>query len=90
MTTPTTTFTSEEIAEMQRIDNSATPIILPARKVSSAWTGHILEKDEGRWDEWLYNMNLELSMAQLWEYVFHQPLPPHGDLSAASALCMDK
>ncbi|KAG6868044.1 hypothetical protein C0995_004391, partial [Termitomyces sp. Mi166 len=68
---------SDQIAEMRRIDNSANPLILPVGKVSASWTGHILDRDDGKWLEWSYNMDLELSMVQLWEYVFDAPATPH-------------
>lgn len=74
---PMTTLTPDDIAEMRRVDNSANPMVLPVGKVTAAWTGHLLEKDDGKWADWSYNMGLELSMVQLWEYVFNPPATPH-------------
>ncbi|KAG6863976.1 hypothetical protein C0993_009724 [Termitomyces sp. T159_Od127] len=67
----------DKVAEMHRIDGSANPLILPVGKVTTSWTGHILDRDDGKRLEWSYNMDLELSMVQLWEYVFNAPPAPH-------------
>lgn len=79
-TSPTTSLmiTSGKIAEMCQIDNSSNLLILPVGKVMVGWTGHILDRDDGKWADWSYNMNLELLMVQLWEYVFNAPNEPHA------------
>ena len=71
------TLLSEQIAEMRRIDNSSNPSILPVGKVTASWSGHILDKDDGKWLDWSYSMELELSLTQLWECVFNAPDLPH-------------
>ncbi|KAG5725296.1 Copia protein [Termitomyces sp. T112] len=72
-----TAFTTDQIAEMWKVNHSSNPLILPVGKVTTGWTGHILNKDDGKWADWSYSMNLELSMVQLWEYVFSVPVAPH-------------
>ncbi|KAG5348430.1 hypothetical protein C0989_010492, partial [Termitomyces sp. Mn162] len=69
--------TPDQIAEMQKVDASSNPTVLPVGKVTATWTGHILKKDDGKWPDWSYNIDLELSMVQLWEYVFNPPSTPH-------------
>ncbi|KAG6881379.1 hypothetical protein C0993_001737 [Termitomyces sp. T159_Od127] len=54
----------KQIKEMCCIDNLVNPLVLPVEKVMAIWTGHILDKDDGRWANWLYNMGLKLSMVQ--------------------------
>ncbi|KAG6886498.1 hypothetical protein C0995_007361, partial [Termitomyces sp. Mi166 len=73
-----TALTSDQIAKLSKVDNSMNLLILPVRKVSTTWTGHILDKDDGKWAEWSYKINLELSMVQLWEYVFNTLVAPHS------------
>ncbi|KAG5335146.1 hypothetical protein C0989_002181 [Termitomyces sp. Mn162] len=75
-------LTSKEITEMHKVDNLLNPLILPMGKVTANWTGHILSKDDGKWTDWSYSMTLELSMVQLWEYVFNAPAAPHPKLCA--------
>ncbi|KAG5732243.1 Copia protein [Termitomyces sp. T112] len=70
------TPSATRIAEMQAVDNSANPTVLPVGKITSSWTGHVLEKDNGKYTEWAYTMKLELSLAQLWDYVFDPMLSP--------------
>ena len=70
-------FMPDQIAKMQRVDNLANTLILPVGKVSAGWTGHILDRDDGKWLEWSYSMDLELSMLQLWDNVFDAPAEPH-------------
>lgn len=70
-------FMPNQIAEMQKVNNSANPLVLPIRKVLVGWAGHILDQDNGKWLEWSYSMDLELSMAQLWEYMFNASTAPH-------------
>lgn len=76
-TTSNPTPTPDEITEMRRVDNSANPMVLPVGKVTAAWLGHILDKDDGKWVDWSYSMGLELSMVQLWDYVFNPPATPN-------------
>lgn len=73
----TAMFTPEQIADMRKVDNSANPLVIPVGKVTASWTGHILDRDDGKWSDWSYNMDLELSMVQLWEYVFDAPAAPN-------------
>ncbi|KAG6863029.1 hypothetical protein C0991_008653, partial [Blastosporella zonata] len=68
---------SEEISEMRRIDNSGNPMVTPVGKITSSWTSHVLEKDDGKYPEWAHSMKLELSMVQLWDYIFDPILSPH-------------
>ncbi|KAG6886627.1 hypothetical protein C0992_003084 [Termitomyces sp. T32_za158] len=74
---PPKTPSAERIAEMRTVDNSVNPTVLSVGKITLIWNGHILDKDDGKYAEWAYSMKLELSMAQLWDYVF-DPIPsPH-------------
>ncbi|KAG6863792.1 hypothetical protein C0991_003178 [Blastosporella zonata] len=80
---PATPFTedtkpsSKEILNMQKIDNSGNPMVSPIGKIISSWMGHVLEKDDGKYLEWAHSMKLEMSMVQLWDYIF-DPIPsPH-------------
>ncbi|KAG6863393.1 hypothetical protein C0991_006216, partial [Blastosporella zonata] len=75
--TSDTKISDEVIADMQRIDNSGNPIVTPIGKITSSWLSHILEKDDGKYSEWAHSMKLELSMVQLWEYIFDPIIPPH-------------
>lgn len=70
-------LTATRIAELRLIDNSANPSILPVGKIMSAWSGHILDKDDGKYTDWAYTMKLKLPMVQLWDYVFDPPPPPN-------------
>ncbi|KAG5349348.1 hypothetical protein C0989_004447, partial [Termitomyces sp. Mn162] len=45
---PGTTFTSEQIAKMCKVNNSLNPLVLLVEKVMASWTGHILDKDDGK------------------------------------------
>lgn len=62
---------------MRLLDDSSNPTVISVGKITSSWTGHILDKDDGKYEEWAYTMELELSMVQLWEYIFDPPPSPH-------------
>ncbi|KAG5335544.1 hypothetical protein C0989_001041 [Termitomyces sp. Mn162] len=70
-------LTATKIAEMRLVDNSSNPIITSVGKITSAWPGHILDKDNGNYIDWAYAMRLELPMVQLWDYIFDLPPAPH-------------
>ncbi|KAH0579748.1 hypothetical protein H2248_002585 [Termitomyces sp. 'cryptogamus'] len=70
-------LTATKIAEMRLVDNSSNPIITSVGKITSAWPGHILDKDNGKYIDWAYAMRLELPMVQLWDYIFDPPPAPH-------------
>ncbi|KAG5715017.1 hypothetical protein E4T56_gene10377 [Termitomyces sp. T112] len=80
--TPSATW----IAEMRAVDNSANPTVLPVGKITSSCTGHVLEKDDRKYAEWAYAMKLELSLAQLWDYVF-DPMPSPDATYEPRAYC---
>ncbi|KAG6874741.1 hypothetical protein C0993_012432, partial [Termitomyces sp. T159_Od127] len=70
---------AEQIAEMKRVDSSSNLTMLQLERLITAnWIGHILDKDNEKWSEWSYSMTLELSMAQLWEYVYNAPDTSHS------------
>ncbi|KNZ81023.1 hypothetical protein J132_03012 [Termitomyces sp. J132] len=75
------------IAEMRAVENSANPTVLPVGKITSSWTGHVLEKDNGKYTEWAYAMKLKLSLAQLWDYVF-DPMPSPDATYEPWAYCL--
>ncbi|KAG5349870.1 hypothetical protein C0989_001490 [Termitomyces sp. Mn162] len=75
---PTETPSTTQIAEMCTVDNGNNPVVLPVRRITSSWSGHILEKDDGKYSDWAYMMKLELSMVQLWDYIFDPPPAPHA------------
>ncbi|KAG6885463.1 hypothetical protein C0995_009265 [Termitomyces sp. Mi166 len=74
---PSVPLTATRIAEMKMVDNGTNPTVLPVGKITSSWTGHILDKDDGKYTDWAYAMKLELTMVQLWDYVFNPPPHPH-------------
>ncbi|KAG6857851.1 hypothetical protein C0995_004787, partial [Termitomyces sp. Mi166 len=74
---PSVPLTATRIAEMKMVDNGANPTVLPVRKITSSWTGHILDKDNGKYTDSAYAMKLELTMVQLWDYIFDPPPRPH-------------
>ncbi|KAG6886395.1 hypothetical protein C0992_004272, partial [Termitomyces sp. T32_za158] len=79
-TTPSSPETPsiERIETMRAVDSSANPTVLPIGRITSPWMGHVLDKDNGKYAKWAYSMKLELSMVQLWDYVF-DPIPqPHA------------
>ncbi|KAG6872013.1 hypothetical protein C0995_013929 [Termitomyces sp. Mi166 len=72
------TLTAARIAEMRLVDNPSNLTIIPVRKIISAWSGHILDKDDAKYANWAYAMKLELPMVQLWDYIFNLPSAPHA------------
>ncbi|KAG5735106.1 Copia protein [Termitomyces sp. T112] len=81
------TPSATRIAEMRAVDNSANPMVFPVGKITSSWTGHVLEKDNGKYAEWAYAMKLELLLAQLWDYVF-DPMPSPDATYKPQAYCL--
>lgn len=71
------TSSATRIAEMRLVDNLSNPTVLLVGKITSSWTGHILDKDDEKYTEWAYTMKLKLPMVQLWDYVFDPPTSPH-------------
>ncbi|KAG6839677.1 hypothetical protein C0991_000272 [Blastosporella zonata] len=88
--TPTPTdikLTTDTILEMQCTANSGNPMVTSVGKITLSWLGHILEKDDRKYLKWAHTMKLELSMVQLWEYIFDPIIPPDQTYQP-QAFCM--
>ncbi|KAG6894921.1 hypothetical protein C0993_010469 [Termitomyces sp. T159_Od127] len=85
-------LTVNQIAKMKVVNNLTNPTVLPVGKIMSSWSGHILDNDDSKYMDWAYAMKLELTMVQLWEYVFNPPPHPHPEHEprACHKLCADE
>ncbi|KAG6806928.1 hypothetical protein H0H93_002212, partial [Arthromyces matolae] len=71
-----TPLTADSIAEMLKVDNSPHPTILPIR-LTTTYSGPILNLHDVKWEDWAHTMEMELTLNQLWEFVFDPPPTPH-------------
>lgn len=72
------TPSATQIVKIRLVDNGNNPIMLPVGRIMASWCGHILEKDDGKYIDWVFAIKLELFMVQLWDYIFDPPSALHA------------